>query len=123
MQNVHPSARPRFRAFPVARVASTWENDWVDVNPYQSPVAEDTPQSHTRSRRRFAPAIEGAVIGGVLGWGIGLAAGAGAMPQVLAFPGDIIVLAATSLGICGFIWGDRFLNWLGYLVSSVGHPL
>ena len=95
----------------------------MDVNPYQSPIAEDAQQSHTGSRRRLVPAIEGLVLGGVLSWGIGAAAGAGAIPQVAAFPGDIVVMAATALGLCGYIWGDRFLNWLGYLVSSVEHRL
>lgn len=53
----------------------------------------------------------------LIGAGLGSAAGLGAcmwiLPDELSrFPGDTILAGAVICGVLGYIFGERFINWL-----------
>ena len=57
---------------------------------------------------RIAAAVVGALFGSLIGLGICW----GLIAEDLLFVGDTIVAGALICGTLGFIFGDRFVDWL-----------
>lgn len=60
----------------------------------------------------IANGIKGALIGALLGAMAGLGACIWLISTPLFFMGDIVLIAAAVCGLIGFVFGDRFLDWL-----------
>lgn len=56
--------------------------------------------------------IKGLIIGAVLGALVGLGVCVWLITETLLFPGDTMVAGALICGVCGYVWGDDFFDWL-----------
>ena len=58
-------------------------------------------------------AIKGLILGGILGALTGLGTCIWIIDGTWLFPGDTIVIGAAVCGSCGFLFGDRFFEFMG----------
>jgi ABC-type nitrate/sulfonate/bicarbonate transport system permease component len=61
---------------------------------------------------RLGHAIAGMIWGIFIGGGIGLGVCTLILDQTLFFTGDTVLFGAIICGLCGLIFGDRFLLWI-----------
>jgi hypothetical protein len=65
----------------------------------------------TRLREKImGEVVKGLLLGALLGTGGGF--GLSWWWSPLLFPGDFVVAGAVVGGVCGFIWGDDFFDWI-----------
>ncbi len=57
-------------------------------------------------------AVKGLILGAFLGGIAGLGACIWLITETLIFPGDTMVAGALICGVCGFVWGDEFFEWV-----------